>query len=59
MIFFFGGEIFFGSQDGYGEICVHRYKHLSYLFPVQPSELAVGKNIESLLDVNLPKNFFL
>lgn len=48
MSFFFDWRVYFGSQDGGGEICVHRHKYFSYLFPAQPSELAVGKKVESL-----------
>jgi len=52
-------RVYFGSEGGGGEICVHIPKYISSLFPVQPSEPVVGNEVKGLLDINLPKNFFL
>lgn len=51
-------RVYFGSQSGGGEICVHIHKYISSLFPVQPSGLVVGNKVKGLLEINLPKNFF-
>lgn len=41
-------RVYFGSQGGGGEICIHIHKYISSLFAVQPSELVVGNKVKGL-----------
>lgn len=47
-------KVYFGSQDGGGEIWVHIYKYIWSLFLAQPSELIFGNKVKGLLEINLP-----